>query len=173
VAMEYYGPLTGKFDVTGAGIGDWANIFLCNGNNNTPDKRGRVSVGATVGVGGPAFSPDVDPAIVGNPTYPLQGVAGKNNITLSASQLPTHSHKASAVSTINPNPHNHSVQSYSGTNLPGTHINTSVNGAGSGPLTGDTSLSIETKVTIENTGNNLAHSNIQPVIACYYIIYIP
>ena len=42
--VEYYGPLT-YFDNTGAGQGDWDRIFLCNGLNGTPDKRGRVAVG--------------------------------------------------------------------------------------------------------------------------------
>ena len=42
--VEYYGNITGKFDSTGAGIGEWEKIYLCNGNNGTPDKRGRVSV---------------------------------------------------------------------------------------------------------------------------------
>ena len=48
--VEYYGSLTGNFDVTGAGLNDWDKIYLCNGLNGTPDKRGRVPVGVIVGV---------------------------------------------------------------------------------------------------------------------------
>lgn len=38
--LEYYGPLT-NFDGTGAGISSlgWDKIYLCNGNNGTPDKE--------------------------------------------------------------------------------------------------------------------------------------
>ena len=39
----YFGTLS-NFDGGGAGLGDWANIYLCNGNNATPDLRGRVLV---------------------------------------------------------------------------------------------------------------------------------
>jgi hypothetical protein len=50
--------LSGKFDGTGAGIGTWAKIYLCNGANpGVPDLRGRVLVGATTGMNGGAFNP--------------------------------------------------------------------------------------------------------------------
>jgi microcystin-dependent protein len=99
--VEYYGSLTGNFDVTGAGIvgTDWEKIYLCNGNNGTPDKRGRVPVGATTGMGGGSFNPAVDPGVAGNPSYALLGTAGSNTVTLSATEIPAHSHLATATVT--------------------------------------------------------------------------
>ena len=67
--VEFYGNLSGKFDSTGAGLGDWEKIYLCNGNNGTPDKRGRVSVGTTTGMGGGTLDSAVDPSVSGNPIY--------------------------------------------------------------------------------------------------------
>lgn len=33
-AVPYFGTLTGKFDASGAGIGVWTNIYLCNGQKD-------------------------------------------------------------------------------------------------------------------------------------------
>ena len=43
-AVEYYGDIDVNFDGTGAGISanGFYKIYLCNGLNGTPDKRGRV-----------------------------------------------------------------------------------------------------------------------------------
>ena len=95
--VEYYGSLVGNFDVSGAGIGDWEKIYLCNGNNGTPDKRGRVPVGVIAGVGGGALDPNVDPATPTNPNYALLGTTGTNTVTLNTSQLPPHTHIATVT----------------------------------------------------------------------------
>ena len=89
VAYEYYGSLAG-FDITGAGSGLFIDVFLCNGSNATPDKRGRVAVGTTDGtmVGTITMSSIVNPSTAGNPSYSLNGLAGANNVTLSATQMP-------------------------------------------------------------------------------------
>lgn len=170
VAMEYFGPLT-NFDMSGAGIGIWSNVYLCNGNNGTPDKRGRVAVGTTIGMQGPVFDAAVDPAIPGNPNYSLGSKGGANNITLTIPQLPIHTHANTA--TISPNPHTHSVAEYAGVNTTSTHISTGsfTPGLPSGALTGATSLSIT--MSNASVGQGQSHSNIQPVIACHYIMYIP
>ena len=60
VAYEYYGDLS-NFNGSGQGQGDWEKIYLCNGLNGTPDKRGRVAVGVTTGMGGGPMSPSVTP----------------------------------------------------------------------------------------------------------------
>ena len=176
-AVEYYGDIDVNFDGTGAGISDngFYKIYLCNGLNGTPDKRGRVGVGAIAGVPGASLDAAVNPtASTFNPDYAVYDVAGANSVTLITSQIPAHSHGATATSTgtISPNPHSHS---YAGVNNP--------SGAGEGsrtsvPLNKTTSsvslsVSIDTNVLVSNTGGGGAHSNLQPVLACNYIMYIP
>jgi microcystin-dependent protein len=175
VAYEYYGPLT-NFDGTGAGLNSagFYKVNLCNGLNGTPDRRGRVAVGAIQNVPGGPLDAAVNPANPGNPNYAIFNTAGANTVTLIASQMPSHSHSATATSvgTISPNPHSHS---YAGVQAPsgqGDGSRTSV------PLARDTSsvsltVDITTSVTNANTGGGAAHANIQPVIAAYYIMYIP
>ena len=35
-ALPFYGSISGKFDMSGAGYGDWEKIYICNGLNGTP-----------------------------------------------------------------------------------------------------------------------------------------
>jgi len=165
-AMEYYGPLT-QFDVTGAGTGDWVNIFLCNGLNGTPDKRGRVAVGTTSGMGGGVLSPVVDPGVIGNPAYSLGTTAGSNLVVLNQGQLPSHTHTA----VVSDPGHFHTFDNY---NI--------INGVTTTPVIGNSNTiapantnPATTGITVTNspTGGGAGHANIQPVIACHYIIYIP
>ena len=180
VAYEYYGPLT-NFD--GSGIGfpalGFYKVYLCNGLNGTPDKRGRVTVGAIdsvppVGIG---LDPSVDPAAsASNPNYALYSTAGSNAITLTTSQIPAHSHPAiaSSTATVSPNPHSHS---YAGTNSPASNTSGSATRtsepANKTTSSVDLSVSVATSVTISDAGGGGSHSNIQPVIGAYYIMYIP
>jgi microcystin-dependent protein len=170
--VEYYGSLTG-FDVTGKGTGLWDKIYLCNGNNGTPDKRGRVPVGATTGMGGGAMNSAVDPAVAGNPAYALLGTAGANTITLSTNQIPSHSHTATAVSAVVDPGHTHTWP-YTPKNESGGSGGFGV-GGGATQLTSSstTGISVTTNVTINPTGDGLAHNNYQPALGCYYIMYIP
>ena len=175
VAYEYYGSLT-NFDGTGAGLNSagFYKVYLCNGLNGTPDRRGRVAVGAIQNVPGAPLDAAVNPANPGNPNYAIFNTAGANTVTLITSQMPSHSHgtTVTSIGTISPNPHSHS---YAGVQAPsgqGDGSRTSV------PLTRDTSsvsltVDISTSVTNTNTGGGAAHANIQPVIAAYYIMYIP
>lgn len=181
VAMEYYGPLT-NFDVTGAGTGDWIDVYLCNGNNGTPDKRGRVAVGTTTGMGGGAFPAQTDPSLSGNPTYTLNSTEGSNQVTLNTTQIPSHNHTASATSLVIDNGHTHdwgfgaeTDDSNSGgsfkefTQKPGTN--------GDLPLSpiqnATTGISVNTNVVVNSNGGGLPHTNIQPSLACHYIIHLP
>jgi microcystin-dependent protein len=168
--VEFYGNPTGKFDVTGAGLGDWEKIYLCNGNNGTPDKRGRVTVGTTSGMGGGAFNPAVDPAIPGNPAYSLGTTTGSNTITLSALQIPSHTHVATA--TVTDPGHTHT---YIGVDTVVTAGGSSSTRRG-GDFTKTTASNvtgISVGVVNAPTGGGGSHPNIQPVIASHYIIYIP
>ena len=177
-AVEYYGPLT-NFDGTGAGIVNlgWDKIYLCNGLNGTPDKRGRVGVGAIVSVPGGPLDPEVDPAYSGNPNYAKYTTTGTNNVTLDVTQLPSHTHLptvTNGAATVTDPGHTHS---FAGGTNPG--------GAGDGSRIGvvatlntasaTTGISVTTNVgvTVASTGNGVAHNNIQPVLAAYYIMYIP
>jgi microcystin-dependent protein len=184
--VEYYGPLVGNFDVSGAGLGDWEKIYLCNGNNGTPDKRGRVPVGATTGMGGGALNPAVDPAVSGNPAYALLGTAGSNTVTLTATQIPAHSH--SATNTVGVTDHTH-FTALVGTNVALTSTTPIDQGANYGGntsydlsgavgvadigLTSPNKSNVTVSTAIGSTGGGLPHNNYQPGLGCYYIMYIP
>lgn len=187
-AVEYYGVLS-NFDGSGAGIAGlgWDKIYICNGSNGTPDKRGRVGVGVTTGVPGGAMSAAVDPAVAGNPTYTLNSVNGTNNILLTTTQIPAHTH----TNTVTVTPHTHYLYT--------TEVNTSgsgqVNATGNvayarsigsqalnyeamtsalTPTLGKSSSAQDTvSVSIQNAGGGLSHPNYQPALATNYIIYIP
>lgn len=174
--VEFYGSLTGKFDGTGAGLGDWEKIYLCNGNNGTPDKRGRVPVGATTGMGGGPFNPAVDPGIAGNPSYALLGTAGSNTVTLGPTQIPAHSHSATA--TVSDPGHLHTIAYAHGEadqNEPGTYGDLmDMNGTKSSSTSTNTAFTgVSVAVSVGSTGGGLAHDNFQPGLGCYYIMYIP
>jgi microcystin-dependent protein len=178
VAVPYFGSLS-YFGTTGQGLGDWTKIYLCNGSNGTPDLRGRTLVGATTGFSGPAFNPAVDPAIPGNPTYSLLTTQGANTITLSPAQMPTHTH---IPSTVTIPPHRHDIFGITGGDT--SDNNNTIRFAGGDKNNDETSFyftnteacqttSLTGTLTIGSAGSSEAHSNIQPSIACYYIIYIP
>jgi microcystin-dependent protein len=185
-AVEYYGTLA-NFDATGAGLGDWENIYLCNGLNGTPDKRGRVPVGAIQGVPGGALAATVNPASdpTFNPNYALGDIIyGVNKITLDATEIPSHTHSITdpghvhtmhAAGTITGGPAALYLSRSGGTY--GTRFDA---GGGAdafgGQTTPDNTMQTSTVVSgvsAQNTGGGLAHDNKQPSLACYYIIYLP
>lgn len=193
VAYEYYGPLT-NFDAQGQGVAgsEWDRVFLCNGNNGTPDKRGRVAVGVTDGsmLGG-AMSTAVNPATPGNPNYSLAGTTGANTVTLTQQQLPSHTHTATATSTADP--HSHLIArvgaqdgdltatgtldtEWDPSGLSGDRFAYRLKKTAGEPTVGKTNdvvVNVSTTVTVAETGGNQAHSNVQPGIGAYYIMYIP
>lgn len=182
-AVEYYGPL-GYFDITGAGIAadGFDKIYLCNGLNGTPDKRGRVPVGAIVGVGGGALDAAVDPIYSGNPNYALGDGGGANSVTLNSTQIPAHSHPVTITdpghyTTIKTAVSNVAEWDYNSTRdgNPITRIeNIAGNMVGSEQIaTTTTKAYTGVSASVSNTGGGLSHANIQPVRACYYIMYIP
>lgn len=183
--VEYYGSLS-NFDATGAGTGDWEKIYLCNGQNGTPDKRGRVPVGAIQLVPGTTPSAAVNPANPGNPNYSLGDIGGANTVTLDVTQIPSHSHTATVTDThyhfgytdvvntadVTVNASNFVARAL---NLdPSSNLEYTMNSASLPPTLGKSGGTQGTlSVTNDNTGGGLSHSNIQPVLACYYIMYIP
>jgi len=196
VAYEYYGPIA-NFD--GSGIGIPANgffkVYLCNGLNGTPDKRGRVAVGAIQNVPGAPLDASVNPANAGNPNYALYTTAGANTVTLITSQIPAHTHNATVVASGSVPDHTHIIMGGSGpgnspapnalqvmANEKGDGGNASykmsiassqVHNSGISSASGAGPVSLSVSVANGNTGGGGSHPNIQPVIAAYYIMYIP
>lgn len=181
-AVEYYGPLT-NFDTTGRGLVNlgWDKIYLCNGNNGTPDKRGRVGVGAVVtpGVTGPPLDDEVNPSYSsGNPNYALYTTAGANLVQLTVANLPAHTHgaTATATSTVTDPGHSH----YVGNTPEGWDSAGNIGIVNRTPsnvqtTTSTTGITVATSVSVINAsvGSGTGHSNIQPALGCYYIMYIP
>jgi microcystin-dependent protein len=186
--VEYYGPLS-NFDGSGKGIAGlgWDKIYICNGSNGTPDKRGRVGVGVTTGVPGGAMSAAVDPAIPGNPTYTLNSVNGTNNVTLTTNQMPVHTHTTTPI----PVSHTHFIFGNTVQSNAASTINTvdqvayartvssqdvnyqAMSATTPATLGKSSSESISANVTVNNAGGGLSHPNYQPALATNYIIYIP
>jgi len=170
--VEYYGPLN-FFDATGAGTGEWTNIYLCNGENNTPDKRGRVAVGTTDGsMRGGAHAAAVNPSVSGNPTYTLLMTLGDNSIVLSEPQMPSHVHTGV---TDPAGAHSHTVSGViTRQNSDGDALSreNNISGGANTVNTSENGSHAHDFIT-HAKGGNLAHSNIQPVLACHYIMYIP
>lgn len=192
VAMPYFGSLA-NFDITGAGQGAWSEIYLCNGQNGTPDLRGRAIVGTTTGMGGGAFSPAVDPAISGNPSYSLNTTFGENNVTLSETQIPSHTHENTVsvtddghfhkeftnqeISTFEEiNSTNYAVKKLNYTSGTLERLDYQIAGTNTPPTVARTSTEttgISVAITNASKGGGLSHNNVQPVIAAHFIIYIP
>ena len=171
--VEYYGPLT-NFDAGGVGIAGlgWDKIYLCNGANGTPDKRGRIGVSVTSVPGGGAFNAAVDPGISGNPNYTLSMINGQNTVTLTAGQMPAHTHTANVV--FNDPGHFHTITNQSDNDFGSGKVAVGGNvPEGSNPITDTTTTGITVSVTNASTGGGQSHTNVPPVIACYYIMYIP
>lgn len=171
--VEYYGPLS-NFDGSGKGLvaNGFDKIYLCNGQNGTPDKRGRLPVGAIAGVPGGALSPIVAPGGF-NPNYGIGDTFGANTVTVtSANQLPPHNHSASSVVT-DPG-HSHTYDKYTvggasnvdGDDGPDDFYYNSVN-------TSSSTTGITVSTTIGTTGSSAPIQSIPPVLACYYIQYRP
>lgn len=183
-AVEYYGSLT-FFDATGKGIPDteWEDIYLCNGLNGTPDKRGRIPVGAIVGVPGGALDSTVDPASdpTFNPNYAVGDAGGVNKITITIAQFPAHAHGVTDPE------HTHvlAVDEDGVTDLAaGRYVASLTTGETDGDYVlkngtlGNTPdvgrvASGATGISIQNTGGGAAHDNKQPSLAAYYIMYLP
>jgi microcystin-dependent protein len=196
--LPYYGPLS-NFNGSGAGTGDWLNIYLCNGQNGTPDLRGRVLVGATSGMFGSALNPAVDPAIAGNPSYTLSGsippltpsVTGVNQVILDATQIPSHTHVISTAVNVTEQPHRHKFSDDTNGPLNALRVDNDIvpvnttppnapisgNGSGAGRIYETSAqlagVGVEVTASAAATGGGLSHLNYQPGATCYYIIYIP
>jgi len=168
--LEYYGDISGNFDATGAGIlaTGWDKVYLCNGLNGTPDKRGRSPIGSTSALmGGLAL----DPIVAAGPAYGLQTIAGESYVTLGTTQIPSHSHVATVVITDPGHTHGYITPTAEGS-ATGNEVNHP-----DGPLitkqTDSSKTNLAISVTNSSVGGGQSHLNIHPVISCYYIMYLP
>ena len=174
--VEYYGSLS-NFDASGAGIGQWENIYLCNGQPGTPDKRGRIPVGAIQGVpGGPnGLNPFVDPNTPGNPNYALNTTSGSNTVTLTTNQIPSHVHN-NVLNFTDPG-HSHTLffaeYATGATSNPGYDGGSNNYQQNVDKVTSTSTTGITASITNTAQGGGQSHNNIPPVLACYYIMYIP
>jgi microcystin-dependent protein len=189
VAMEFYptSSILNNFDDNGIGVvgSAWEKIYLCNGLNGTPDKRGVVAIGVTDGtMKGGQMNNLVNPSISGNPNYIANGtIFGTNTIQLSTGNMPSHAHTASAISTVTDPGHTHNLVSgyFAGGDGRGTSVGTSGEDVFNWDVKlGDnvvankqTGITVATTVTVNESGGNTPHNNYQPAIGCYYIMYIP
>lgn len=186
--IPYMGSLS-FFDATGAGLTDteWELIYLCNGLNGTPDMRGRLPVGAIVGVPGGALDSSVDPASdpTFNPNYAVGDTLGANKITLNISQMPTHAHGVTDAGHSHKEFADEAITDVSDpditpTTAPARALNDGVNENNydikasflSDATLGQSSTQT-TGISLTNTGGGAAHDNKQPVLATYYIMYLP
>lgn len=127
---------------------------LCNGSNSTPDLRDRFVVGA-------------------GSSYAVNATGGASSVTLSASEIPSHSHSASSSTTINDSGHSHSISGLlptetgaggtTSTASQGTSVTASTNSATTG-------ITASTSTSIGNTGGGGSHENRPPYYALAYIM---
>jgi len=139
----------------------WA---LCNGQNGTPNLQARFIVGAGNSI--------VMDGSVGY-QYPVGATGGKNKVTLSTDEMPTHNHGGSTSAS---GVHSHSVsvtgampQNYGG----GSSWN-SANLDAKSSETPSTSVSAASahSHTISNAGGNVAHENRPLYYALAYIMKV-
>jgi microcystin-dependent protein len=167
--VEYYGTLA-NFNGAGVGIGQWEKIYLCNGANGTPDKRGRIGIGTLDMYGGGPLGPEVSTA-GGNFNYTLNSTNGINNVTLSLPQIPSHTHIA--VPSVNDPGHTHTYVKSAGTSFSYGSIGSNLIAFAADTQTGSKTTGITIGVVNSSAGGGQSHTNVPTVRACYYIMYIP
>lgn len=175
-AVPWFAPdslAAASFNGSGAGIGEYENIYLCNGRNNTPDMRGRVPAGLTDGgMLGLTMDIEVDPANPANPNYQSNPFTrtGVNFVTLEKPQMPLHSHIAESVDAGHTHGLNGNLMKFGVGGTIGLQTGTSTY-----VTTTNISQSSQADITttLEPEGENQPHTNTQPTIGCYYIMYIP
>ena len=128
-----------------------SGFVLCNGSNSTPDLRGRFVVGYA--------DNDSD--------YDVGDQGGSKQVTLSTSQLPSHSHTAS----VSDPGHFHTTENYVGRSNYAEPRNFGVGTDGNLNSTGNTN-SKTTGITVSNsnTGSGGAIENRPPYYALCYIM---
>lgn len=125
---------------------------LCDGNNGTPDLRDKFIVGAGSG-------------------YIVGASGGSNAVTLTSSQIPSHSHTASIEVSGN---HRHTVEDVPVLQRDGTNGAWRITGVENSPKNYYTTYAGEHthNITINNYGSGMSHENRPPYYALAYIMKI-
>jgi microcystin-dependent protein len=158
---EYYGSLS-NFDSTGKGLisAGFDKVYLCNGLNGTPDKRGRVAVGAVQNVPGATLDPAIDARV----SFGVKQTFGQSQVILSEDQIPAHTHG------VNDPGHSHSVAVGNDSASGSKFDNFAKNNGNDHSLPSTVST---TGITLASTGGGAAHTNVQPSIGALFVIYLP
>ncbi|ANQ49626.1 hypothetical protein MY04_4809 [Flammeovirga sp. MY04] len=91
MVVDYYGDLT-NFDATGLGIGEFIGYALCNGQNGTPDARGRVFVGMS-----DTSSANGNPDANLGEYFVIGNTGGNRSSSLIEGNLPPHKHGVGVI----------------------------------------------------------------------------
>jgi len=119
--------------------------YLCDGNNGTPNLTGKFVVHADADSGG---------------TYAPNATGGADSVTLTAAQIPAHSHPVTDPG------HTHNSNIVTGSNTGG-----STGGNGAGTATTAPTSSSTTGISVgNNTGGGGSHENRPPYYALAYIM---
>lgn len=121
--------------------------YLCDGSNGTPDLRDRFIIGA-------------------GSSYAVSATGGTSSVTLSTSNMPSHTH--TATSTVTDPGHFHSYIQPS----PGSLVS-NINGAGAGAISGNTgskTTGITVATTNDPTGSGTSFSVLNPYYALAYVM---
>jgi len=187
VAYPYHGQLS-NFDAGGKGFPNlgFANVYICNGSNGTPDYRGRSPLGANVNVPGGEMSSDVNPNTTANAAYGI----GLNTPKGEYAHALINAENAAHTHSITDPGHSHFMfANVVSSSLTGITASTQavkayqssssssdneyyISGTSTAATQGKTSV-VKTGVSAANSGSGKAHNTLHPVIGCYFIMYIP
>lgn len=175
-AVPYFGPLS-NFDAGGIGVSalGFAKIYLCNGQNGTPDLRGRTVVGAIRNVPGLSLDTAVDPALsTFNPNWEVSMKFGETAHTLTSPETPVHTH------TVNDPGHKHNIFGQTGGDNNDNNNTTRFAGGDKGQnesgfffTNTQACQTATTGITVNSAGGGQPHNTIQPSMGANYIMYIP
>ena len=153
----------------GSKMEGWA---ICNGNNNTPDLRGKFIVGAT----------KEEPINDGDNTYAVKEMGGENTHQLNVNEMPSHNHTGTTDTTGS---HSHKAYIDSGgggsygshgeymwTDGDGSSAMASNHPNANGFLPTNSAGSHHHTLNVDYTGGDQAHENRPPYYAVYYIMRI-
>ena len=129
----------------------WA---LCNGENGTPDLRGRFIVGA-------------------GDTYAVGDTGGSENVNLTTANLPSHNHDSGTLATDEAGAHTHDI--YVSGSSPRANILTTDYGyrkTATDVISQDGAHTHTISGTTGSTGSGTAHENRPPYYALCYIMKI-
>jgi len=171
MAFPYFGSLA-NFDNTGKGLvsAGFSGIYLMNGLNGTIDARGRAFVGAINNVPGATLSPVVDPTQPWNPNtnWTMGQTSGENYHTLTTSEIPSHSHGVT-----DPGHYHTSLipEDFKGEGTSGYAVLSTAPPTRTGTYNQLTNT-VVTNISINNTGGNSFHNNVQPSLFTYWVIRV-